>query len=449
MFAALVIVGGGFGAQLLTTITAVFTARMLGVEGRGQVLLVASLAGLVSQLTLGGSLPNAITKQLADRGVTARDGLRHLIPRWLVWAFGVSAVAAAYFLYLQRHEHGSGKYALAACVAVMAIQTMAARIMAGAMLGEGTNLVQIALTGILPQALTTTVVVTAYALGARWNAVEVTVVTIALVAIVLVARLRVLAKPTRRESDALDGRQLATLARRTHIGSVGPIDGLAIDRTLVGSLLGTTQLGLYSAASALSGLTTILGGSLASVILPRVAVAQEDGEHERSLVRRWLIFSAALIALVVVVLVVGARFVIRVTFGADFLASVACAHWLVGASGLLDFRRVLIAVLQGRGRGGQASVIELALTPFVIGGIVLASRHHSLVGVGITMLAVGAVACALLGAAVVRSGQDTNHAPKHRRPTSRQIARAVPPVAAPGDAVALDFRAVWRVRMAG
>jgi len=49
------IVGGGFVAQLLTTVTAIVTARMLGVDGRGQVLLVASLAALTSQLTFGGS----------------------------------------------------------------------------------------------------------------------------------------------------------------------------------------------------------------------------------------------------------------------------------------------------------------------------------------------------------------------------------------------------------
>jgi O-antigen/teichoic acid export membrane protein len=448
MLAVLVIVGGGFAAQLLTTVTAVVTARMLGVEGRGQVLLVASLAGLISQLTLGGSLPNAITKQLADRGVTARDGLRHLVPRWLMWGLAFSAVAGAYFLFLQRDSSGAAKYALAAGVAVMAVQTMAARILVGAMLGEGTSLVQIALTGLLPQFLTTVVVTTAFALGARWNAVEVIVVTIALVSGVLLVRLRVLAKPTQRESDVLDGRELHALARSTHIGSVGPIDGLAIDRTLVGSLLGTLQLGLYSAASALAGLTSILGGSLASVVLPRIAVAQEDPVAERRLVRRWLLFSAALILVVVVALIVSARFIIRVAFGAEFIGAASCAHWLVGASGLLDFRRVLIAVLQGRGRGAQASVIELSLTPFVIGGIVLASRNKSLVGVGVTMLVVGLVACTVLGVAVMRSGRG-DHTAKHRRPADRTIQPTVPPVAAPGDAVALDYRGTWRVRTVG
>jgi hypothetical protein len=353
-------------------------------------------------------------------------------------------VTAGYFLFLQRHTDGSAKYALAACVAVMAVQTMAARILVGAMLGEGTNIVQIALTGLLPQALTTIVIGGAYAFGLRWNAVEVTVLTIALVGGVLIARLRVLASPTGRQEDAIDGPELHALARRTHIGSVGPIDGLTLDRTLVGSLMGTVQLGLYSAAFALSGLTTILGGSLASVILPRVARAQAEPEIEGRLVRKWLLASAALIAVVVCVLVVLAERIIRLAFGTEFLPSVACARWLIVASGLLDFRRVLIAILQGRGRGGRASVIELALTPFVIAGIAIAAQHDSLVGVAVTLLVVGAVACVILGIAVTGSRPRSGYAPRHRQSS----AAVSPTVFASGEAVALDRRGTLRLRPA-
>jgi O-antigen/teichoic acid export membrane protein len=221
--------------------------------------------------------------------------------------------------------------------------------------------------------------------------------------IVLFGRLRLLKKPTQREADALDGAQLYGLARRTHIGSVGPIDGLSLDRTLVGSLLGSVALGLYSVAFALAAVTTILGGCLAMVILPRVTLAQKDPETERHLVRRWLLLSAVMIGSVVLVLELVAGWAIRVAFGNDFVAATACTHWLLAAAGFLDFRRVLIAVLQGRNLGGQASVIELALTPVVIVGIVIASMNDSLVGVSFAMMAVGIVGCLLLGLAVARS----------------------------------------------
>jgi O-antigen/teichoic acid export membrane protein len=409
----LMIVGGGIMTQLLSTVTGILSARMLGVEGRGQIVLVGSLAAMTSQLTLGGSLPNAVTKKLADRGVTARDGLRHLVPRWALWSLLPSALAAGYFLFVERNSPGEAKYGLALAVMIMAIQTMASAIMVGAMLGEGADLLHVALTGLLPQAFLTAVLSTAFLVGITWNAVELSAVTIICITVVLLGRLRVLAKPTHRDSDALDGTELWALARRTHIGSVGPIDGLSIDRTLVGTLLGSIQLGLYSVAFALAGLTTILGRCLALVILPRVAIAQDDPVAEKALVRRWLVLSAVVIIGAVGSLELVIDPIIRIAFGHDFEAASACAHWLVAASGLLDFRRVLIAILQGRDRGGQASLIEMALTPFLVLGIVLAALAHSLVGVSLTMGAVGVIACLMLGVAVGRSAPGARYVPSH------------------------------------
>src|SRR5262249_11005478 len=150
--------------QLLTTITGIISARMLGVEGRGQIVLVASLAMMTSQLTLGGSLPNAITRELAHRGVTARDGLRHLVPTWAWWSIGPAVLAGGYFLFVERHSSSNTKWALAIIVGLLAIQTMTSRILVGAMLGEGADLMHIAMTAVLPQAVLAVTLGTAFAI---------------------------------------------------------------------------------------------------------------------------------------------------------------------------------------------------------------------------------------------------------------------------------------------
>ncbi len=393
----------GILAQLLTTISGVLAARLLGVEGRGQVVLVAVLAATASQLTLGGSLPNAITKQLAERRVTARDGLRGLPRRWAPWGVLAAAVAGGYLLFLEWGTSGATKYALASCVVVMGVQLMAQRIVIGAMLGERANPVHIALTAVLPQALVVAVYAVITAVGADPSATALIAVNIVCTGLVLVARLRRLAPMTGRDRDRLDPGDLHRLARRTHIGSVGPIDGLAIDRMLVGSLLGNVQLGLYSVAFALGGLTNIFAICLAQVSLPHISSLQANPEAEARFVRRWLVTTVLLLGAVVGVLELLLVPTIRVTFGPDFLDATECARWVLAASGLLGFRRVLIAILQGRDRGRVASVTELALTPIVVAGIVYAAATDSLVGVGVTMLVVGAAGCVILGVAVYRS----------------------------------------------
>ena len=399
-----VIGGAGILTQLLFTISGILAARMVGVEGRGQVVMVATLGAMASQLTLGGGLPNAVTKLLAERGVVARDGLRGLVLGWIPWALLAGSIAGGYMLFLEWDVPGPMKYGLAVAAVITGLQTMASRILVGAMLGEGANQVHIALTGLLPQALVVGVFGAAMALGIRWNPVELLTVTIVCTGLVLLARLRVLARPTGKSENRLDRRELSRLARHTHIGSVGPIDGLALDRILVGSLLGNVQLGLYSVAFALGGLTSIFGMAMGMVSLPRVAVLQADPRAERQFVRRLLLFSMALFTVVVLAMQAVLVPIIRLTFGADFLDATECARWMIVASAFLGLRRVMIAVLQGRGRGGFASIVELALTPVMIGGIILAAAMESLVAVGITMLAVGIVSCLVLGLRVVLSG---------------------------------------------
>lgn len=403
------IVGAGIFAQLLVTINGVLAARMLGVQGRGQVVLVSSLAMMASQLTLGGGLPNALTKLLAERGVTARDGLSHLLPQWLLMSLIPSGLAAGYLLYLERDSSGSTRYALAVVLAVMAIQTMGLRMLIGAMLGEGTPIVPFALTNLAPQAAITAALALVFALGARLDPVQLLSVMIGSALLTSLARLFALRKPTHDLAHRIPSKDVWQLTRKTHIGSVGPIDGLSIDRTLVGSLLGNAQLGLYSAAFALAGLTNIIGGCLAMVVLPRVALVQADAVAERSIVRRWIVLSAGLILACVLGLEVVAGPVIRVAFGRDFTDATECAHWLIAAGGLLSFRRVLIAILQARGRGGWASWIEIALTPFVVLGVWLSSRSESLIGVGVTMTVVGGIGCLMLGVAAHNSRPGRAH----------------------------------------
>jgi O-antigen/teichoic acid export membrane protein len=376
---------------------------MLGVEGRGQLLLVVTLGTIASQLTLGGSLPNAITKQLAERGVRARDGLKGMTRPWTPVAIGAGAVASGYYLFLEWDGASPDKYLLAVGVLLFALQAMASRVLMGAMLGEHSPPVHIALTGVLPQAVVVVVLGTALAIGVDWNAVEVTGVTVGCTVLVLLARLRLLARPTGRPEDRLDSDELSRLARRTHVGSVGPIDGLGIDRLLVGTLLGTAPLGLYSVAVALASLNNILGMSLGMLALPRVAALQKDPPAEARYVRDTLVLSVLLLGFVVAALELVMSPLIRLTFGEEFVGATETARWIVVASGLLGFRRVLIGILQGRDKGRFASVVEMLLMPVLVAGVLVAAVQDSLVLVGVTMTVTGAAACAVLGFAVLRS----------------------------------------------
>lgn len=404
--AALFVIGGGFIIQGLVTISGIVSARLLGVEGRGEVALVIALGGMATQLTLGGSLANSVAVRLADQGVTARDGVRHLVPTWVLLGVAGSVPFAVLFVFLHGDPGATYVWWLGFMVLMMALQGMGFRLVTNALLGESAPMNRVAVATLLPQALSTAALVVLFVAVRESSALVVTVIMASSLAIGLVVSVMLL-QPARRPkddpTDQVEGRELWRMTRSTYVSSIGPIDGLSLDRALIGAMLGTAALGLYAAAIALAALTSTLASGMAAVLLPRVAGSQREPAAERKLVAKWLLASAAVLGVIGLLVAAVARPVIEIAFGQEFAAAVPIAYWLIAASALLGYRRILIAVLQGRQRGGSASWIELALTPVVVLGIVVAAQMGEPVGAGIAMFAVAVCAVAALGVAVVRT----------------------------------------------
>ncbi|WP_286689881.1 oligosaccharide flippase family protein [Aeromicrobium sp. REDSEA-S38_B2] len=384
--AALFVVGGGFVVQGLLTITGIISARLLGVEGRGELALVVALSAMAAQLTLGGSLPNALTARLAARGLTTRGGVGHLVRPWTVLAVAVALPFGVLFAVLHGEVGDPGVWWLGAAVVALALLNMGYRLVLAGLLGEGAPMPRIALATLLPQTLVTFVMAGMFVVVDRTTPLVLSAVMIGAFSVGMVVSLGLLAARPADADERLDGPDLWRLTRATYVGSIGPIDGLALDRTLVGAIMGTVALGLYSAAAALASLPGMMGTGIAAVLLPRIAAAQADPARERALVRRWVAGATAVLGALTVVLVLSADWIIVLAFGRAFESAVPVAHWLVAASGLLGLRRVLVAVLQGRDRGAVASRIELALTPVLVVAIVLAARADAVEAVGVAML---------------------------------------------------------------
>lgn len=403
--AVFLVVASTFGLQALAVISGIITARALGAEGRGITALVFAIGMFASQLTFGGSFPIAIAKNLAERRLAARDGLRALArSRWALLLIPCLG-AGVFLLVLQRDELGGETYALVVSVIVMTFQSLSFRILTGCLQGEIGHLERMAILGVLPQFLFSLFLAVSWFAG--WDIDVLTVLAMSIVAsfVGLAFGFVSLARPTHNPEDAIDEAILWSDARKTYVSSVRPIDGLGIDRILIGGLLGNAPLGLYAVATAISGLCGTIGSAFSVVVLPDVAMHNSDLVGQRAVIRRWLILSAVLIALVVGMVELVVAPVLVLAFGEEFEPAVAVARWLILADGILGFRKVLIAVLQGQGRGGTASWVELGMTPLMVGAVVLAALGDNLPAVGIAMASVGALACLTLGLAVMRGGR--------------------------------------------
>lgn len=399
-FTFLLIVGATFGVQLLILVSGVLSARVLGVDGRGVVALAMAIATFAAQLSLGGSLPPAVTKLLAERRVGARDGLGAVARRrgWLVL---VPAVVAGLLVPVLHHGASThDQVATAAIVLVITWQTIWFQVLAGGLQGEG-RLLRMAWVALAPQAVFVAALAVAWAADWSWDATAVLVAYVASNALGLVLSWWALLPP-QGDAEPVDEASLWAETRRNYVSGVRPLDGLGIERLLVGGLLGTAALGLFATATAVGNLCRLVSNAISVVVLPQVAQHQDDPVEQRAVVRRWTGFTVLLVVLIVGGLQLVVEPVIRLAFGREFLGAVECARWLIVADGLFALRRVFISVLQGQGRGGAASWVELALLPLLAVGIVVASIADSLAGVGVALAAVALLSCLALGWLVAR-----------------------------------------------
>ena len=402
-FTFLLIVSATFGLQFLTLVTGIIMARLLGVEGRGVIALVLAVSVFAAQLSFGGCLPPAITKLLAERGITARDGFGHVLRR-RGWTLVVPSAVAAALLLVLLDDGASGQRAEIAVIGfVVTLQTLFFSIIGGCMQGEG-RLVRMAWVALTPQGLFTLVLGTAAALDWGWTATDVLLAYVA-AGVVSVAVAIASLLPARDDDGArVPESAMWQEARGNYVSGVRPLDGLGLERILVGGLLGTTALGLFATGLAVSNLCRLVSNAVSVVVLPRVASHHADPAGQRAVIRRWSGISLALVTAIVLVLEALVEPVIRLAFGEEFVSAVSVARWLIVADGLLALRRVLIAILQGQGRGGVASWIELALLPVLVAGIAFSALHDSLDGVGMSLALVGLLSCVALGWKVFRAG---------------------------------------------
>ena len=160
-------VAGTFVVQAMGLATGIVTARLLGVEGRGQVALVLAVATLAARLSLGGSLPVAVAQLLARDGLSARQAMRPWVVRWALIG-SVPSLAAGAYLYVVLDDVAPGlRVALAAGTSTMALVVMTTRLLAAGLQGEMASVPRLISGSLLLQAPFFVTLLTAFLLGWR------------------------------------------------------------------------------------------------------------------------------------------------------------------------------------------------------------------------------------------------------------------------------------------
>lgn len=356
-------IAAGLLAQALLLVSGPLSARMLGVDGRGD---LASLTIWPLMVTLLGNLgiPVACTFYLRERPTLAREIAGESLRISLVQSGVLTAlVGGILFLVVDTRRPGLGSAALLTLLIApsMILHRVGLAVLQGRERYTAYNVLR-----TLPTALYALGVAALFLRGER-SLVPVIVVNVVAYAVATVATLALALRDLRPSWRTVPGlrRDLHSFGLRGHLGAVAPVDGLRIDQAAVAIFLNPTAMGLYVAAYAFTNLPRFVAESAARVAFPAVADRRDPRDGLR-LVWRFFWGVTLLNLPVTAALFVAMPYLMRLFFGTEFAAAVPIARTLLVGTTLVACRRILVEGLRGLGRPTASTFAELSMYPWMI-----------------------------------------------------------------------------------
>ena len=353
----------GLVGQAFLIVSGVLAARILGVDDRGYLALLVLFPAVLAQIGSLG-LPLAATFELSrDRsrwGVVIRTLVRPMVFQSVTLVLLHAGILLAVFWGDPHAVEVSALMSLCAVPAILG-QSYGTATLQGQQRFLAFNVLR-----TLPAAAYTVAVVAIFVAGggdlqwvvAGWIAASVVSATVTLWVALSAVRLQ----RARRSAEAL--RSMLRFGLKGLLGWTSPVETFRLDQAVVGLFLTPAALGLYVVGLAFANLPRFIAQSVGYIAYPRVAARKGDEAWRELWQFFWLASGAA--ALVVLVLEIGAEWLVPVFFGDEFSGAVVLTRILLIGALFLSARRVLTDGAQGLGRPGLGTIAELSSWVFLL-----------------------------------------------------------------------------------
>jgi len=395
----------GIVGQLLLVITGVLSARLLGPEGRGElaVLMVVPTAisvigecGVVQAIIFfSGKFP-LLTGKIFKVAISA------LIIQSIVLSIG-------YYTWLNLHQSLSlpqvandNKWISIAVIPLTLTSSYLMGLYQAVALHRGITLLRVVPLGLFAVFLLTTASLSQEAMDPAvfvWSWILSGILTCIIFGGVLIKVIS--ATEFNENTERLSIRHFLSYALRGHFATLSLIDGLQLDKLIIGFMLSPTALGLYVVAQSFSNLPKILVSSLTIVIFP--AMTRESRMTNRvDLLLGFLSRSTWYFGGFALILLFLQPYLIPAFFGIEYKDSIEVSQILILAASFGAIRKLISDGMRSLGKPGIASMTEL-LSAMVFSLLCfLLIAKYLLPGVAIALLIAQLVTYATLRAALNR-----------------------------------------------
>ena len=271
-----------FAVQAFLAISGVIVARMLGVEDRGHLALLALIPLILTQVG-GLGLPTAATYYLANVEYNSHEILRAL--RRPAIALAASLVPVQLLLILLLFQ-GDAPVAAGVTLAVtpgMFCFFYGAAFLQGLREFRLFNLVRLGPACVYAGSMLILLLTMEGDLAVVASVWAIGLVATGLIALLVGAR-KVLSRSGGGDR-IVSSRNLLSFGLKGLLGSTYPVDALMLDQAVVGLFMSPPVLGLYVVAVAFTNLPRFVGQSVGMVAYPTAATARDPLEAQRRLSR--------------------------------------------------------------------------------------------------------------------------------------------------------------------
>ncbi|MPZ47980.1 MAG: oligosaccharide flippase family protein [Dehalococcoidia bacterium] len=381
-------IGTAFVLQGVLLISGVLVARLLGIEGRGELALLVVFPLVLAQTgTLG--IPIATTYFIAQNPGATREIVRSILGSLvLVTAALIVVHAAILFVFLQgRHD----AFIIAGLSTLLVLPARVAQ-MFGLALLQGQRLFgAFNLLRILQVTFYSGSLVLIFLLGPRslplvveaWAGSQV----LAALVTIWVAQ-RSVRNAARGDGSSPSKGVLVRVGLKGLLGSANPVESFGIDDLIVGLVAGPAALGIYVVAFAFTNLPKFVAQSIGMVAYPRIAGLASG--HRTAILR----YSTLTLIVCGSIILAGQALVgwlVPMFFGAEFNEAVGIARILLLSALPLCLRRVLAECARGAGLPGLGSLAEFIACVVLVPSAILLTASWGVTGSAWAMTISGCV----------------------------------------------------------
>jgi O-antigen/teichoic acid export membrane protein len=373
-------VAGGIGLQLSLIVTGALAARLLGVDDRGRLALLALFPLILSQAGPLG-LPLGMTYYIAQSKGATKQIVRSAAPAIAAQTcFLVVVHAAILFVFFWGKPHGVEWAAVATLASVPGTlaQTYGLAVLQGQHRFRAFNILRVAPSFLYAVGLG------AAALAGVSSLFGITLVwvvstVIAGIATVIVAFYR---SPDGNGAEVPSRKQVSRFGFEGFLGSLSPVESFRIDQLIVGIALPAHALGLYVAALSFTNLPRFVAQSVGMVAYPHIA-SRPDDKASRHLMWKFVGVTLVICGGIAIVLEVVMAPMVRLFFGEPFAGAIPMAQILLAGALVVSIRRIVGECLKGLGRPSVGTAAEIATWVWLIPAVVIALPRWGAEGVAV------------------------------------------------------------------